>query len=319
MRLLITGIAGFAGSHLAEYALAQGAEVHGTVLPAGSLGNLASVIPHVTLHPCDLAVPGAFEAVLDPSKPHWVIHLAGYAPVGEAWRQREAALRGNVLATFYLLEGLRARGFDGRFLLVSSAEVYGLLPEDLLPVNERLPLNPCSPYALTKACQELAVSQAALADRLDAVTVRPFTYMGPRQALGFVASDFAQQIAAIERGLKPPVIFVGNLASRRDITDVRDMVRAYWLALSRGESREVYNVGSGRTVSIREVLERLLAMARVPIRVEVDPSRLRPIDLAVLSGDATRFRQATGWAPEIPLEQTLADVLADWRERGGAL
>lgn len=314
MRVLITGLTGFAGSHLAELALAEGAEVHGTVLPANPPpGDLAPLLPRVGLHPCDLTQPGAVARVLGEVRPDRVFHLAGVSVVGGSWANRAEVLRVNVEGAFHLLEALRE--VPTPCLLVSSAEVYGLVDEASQPIPETAPLRPVSPYALSKACQELYAAYYALAERLPVVTVRAFNHIGPRQGPGFVCADLARQVALIEAGQAPPVLAVGNTEARRDFTDVRDMVRAYWLALDKGLPGEVYNAASGRAVAIREVVELFRAMARVPIEVREDPSRLRPVDLPLLLGDAGKLRAATGWAPVIPLETSLADALADWRRR----
>lgn len=314
MRVLITGLTGFAGSHLAELALAEGAEVHGTVLPGGPPPrDLAGLLDRVRSHPCDLIEPGAVARVLGEVQPDRVFHLAGMSVVGSSWAHRAEVLRVNVEVTFHLLEALRET--PAPCLLVSSAEVYGLVEEASQPIAETTPLRPLSPYALSKACQELYATYYALAERLPLVTVRAFNHIGPRQGPGFVSSDLARQVAAIEAGRVPPVLAVGNVSARRDFTDVRDMVRAYWLALEKGLPGEVYNAASGTAVSIREVIEIFRALAGVPFEVREDPSRFRPVDLPLLLGDAGKLRAATGWAPAIPLRTSLADTLADWRRR----
>lgn len=315
MRVLITGLTGFAGSHLAELALAEGAaEVHGTVLPGSPPPrDLAGLLDRVRLHPCDLTEPGAVARVLGEVRPERVFHLAGMSVVGSSWANRAEVLRVNVEATFHLLEALREA--PAPCLLVSSAEVYGLVDEPSQPIPETAPLRPVSPYALSKACQELYATYYALAERLPLVTVRAFNHIGPRQGPGFVSADLARQVALIEAGRVLPVLAVGNVSARRDFTDVRDMVRAYWLALEKGLPGEVYNAASGTAVSIREVIEIFRGLAGVPFEVREDPSRFRPVDLPLLLGDAGKLRAATGWAPAIPLRTSLADTLADWRRR----
>ncbi len=274
MKVLITGIAGFAGSHLAELALREGAEVVGTVLPGAPVDNLAAVEKEVATVACDLTAPGAVGRLLRTARPDRVFHLAGAAVVSTSWALRADVLRTNVEATYELCEGLRAHPVP--CLLVSSGEV--------------LPL----------------------------VVVRAFNHAGPRQGPGFVWSDIARQIAAIEAGQRPPVLEIGTTTTRRDFTDVRDMVRAYWLLLEHGSGGETYNAASGHAVGIGELLEGFLALARRPIEVRQAPHRVRPVDIPVLSGDASRLRALTGWAPRIPLAQTMADVLTDWRRRVAA-
>jgi GDP-4-dehydro-6-deoxy-D-mannose reductase len=313
VKVLITGIAGFAGSHLAELALGEGAEVAGTVLPGAATDNLAAVQKDVALVPCDLTQPGAAAAVLRATRPDRVFHLAGASVVGTSWALRADVLRTNLEATYQLLEGLRLHPVP--CLLVSSGEVYGDVPEAEQPIAESRPPAPLSPYALSKACLELYAGYYARSEALPLVVVRAFNHVGPRQGPGFVWSDIARQVAAIERGERPPVLEIGTTSTRRDFTDVRDMVRAYWLALADAAPGVTLNAASGRAVTIREVLDGFLARAARPVEVRQAPRRLRPVDIPVLAGDATRLRRLTGWAPRIPLEQSLADVLDDWRRR----
>jgi GDP-4-dehydro-6-deoxy-D-mannose reductase len=313
VKVLITGIAGFAGSHLAELALREGAEVVGTVLPGGPADNLAAIQKDVATVPCDLTETGAAAAVLRATRPDRVFHLAGASVVGTSWALRADVLRTNVDATYHVLEGLRAHAVP--CLVVSSGEVYGSVPEAEQPIPEDRPLAPLSPYALSKACLELYGGYYARAEGLPVVVVRAFNHVGPRQGPGFVWSDIARQIAAIERDERPPVLEIGTVTTRRDFTDVRDMVRAYWLLLGRAAPGETYNAASGRALAIREVLDGFLARAARPIEVRQAAHRVRPIDIPVLAGDASRLRARTGWAPRIPLEQSLEDVLDDWRRR----
>jgi GDP-4-dehydro-6-deoxy-D-mannose reductase len=313
MRVLITGIAGFAGSHLAELALREGAEVTGTVLPGSSLDNLATARSRVRTLPCDLTEAGAVARVVAELQPDRVFHLAGAAVVGTSWTRRAEVLRANLDGAFQLLEALRPRPVPT--LVVSSGEVYGRVPEELQPIRETQPICPISPYALSKACLELYAGYYVRVEWVPAVIVRAFNHVGPRQGPGFVWSDIARQVAAIERGLQPPILEIGDTSSRRDFTDVRDMVRAYWLALERGTPGDVYNAASGRTTTIRELVDGFLGLAKCPIEVRQSPERMRPIDIPLLSGDASRLRALTGWAPAIPLDQTLEDVLDDWRAR----
>ncbi len=313
MRVLITGIAGFAGSHLAELALAEGAEVAGTVLPGTTATALDATAARLTTLACDLTVPGAAARALATVRPDRVFHLAGLSAVGASWARRVEVLRLNLEVTAHLLEALRAH--PAPCLLVSSADVYGSVPETAQPIRETQPVAPLSPYGLSKACQELYAGYYARAEGLPVVIVRAFNHVGPRQGPGFLWSDVARQIAAIEKGRQPPVLEVGALETRRDFTDVRDMVRAYWLALERGEPGGVYNAASGRALSVAEVVDGFRGLAACPVEVRSVPERRRPLDPPLLLGDAGRLRALTGWVPRIPLEQTLADVLADWRQR----
>jgi GDP-4-dehydro-6-deoxy-D-mannose reductase len=313
VKVLITGIAGFAGSHLAELALAEGAEVAGVTLPGTPVANLSAVRSRIRIVPCDLTEPGAIGQVLEDARPDRVFHLAGASVVSTSWALRGSVLRTNLDGTFQLLEGLRARPVPA--LLVSSGEVYGRVHESAQPIPESHPVGPISPYALSKACLELYASYYGRADGLPLVVVRAFNHVGPRQAPGFVWSDVARQVAAIETGSAPPVLEVGTVSTRRDFTDVRDMVRAYWLALERVAPGEVLNAASGRAVSIQEVIVGFLGLAKVPIEVRTMPERVRPLDIPLLLGDSSRLRQLTGWRPTVPLQQSLRDVLDDWRAR----
>ena len=313
MKVLITGIAGFAGSHLAELAVREGAEVVGTVLPGAPVDNLAAVQKDVTTVSCDLTEPGAAGSVLRATRPDRVFHLAGASVVGTSWALRADVLRTNLEATYQLCEGLRRHPVP--CLLVSSGEVYGVVPEADQPISENRRWAPGSPYALSKASQELYAGYYARAEGLPLVIVRAFNHVGPRQGLGFVWSDVARQVAEIEKGQGPAILEVGTTTTRRDFTDVRDMVRAYWLLLARGDPGRTYNAASGQAVSIQEVIEGFLARAACPIEVRQVAERVRPIDLPLLAGDASRLRALTGWAPTIPLRQSLDDVLDDWRSR----
>jgi GDP-4-dehydro-6-deoxy-D-mannose reductase len=313
MRVLITGAAGFAGSHLAEFAVAQGAEVVGTVLPGAPADRLTRLGPAVRTVACDLTEAGAAARVLAEVRPDRVFHLAGVSVVGSSWTQRAAVLRTNVESAFQLLEGLRRHPVPS--LLVSSGEVYGLVPEAEQPIRESRPVAPVSPYGLSKATAELYAAHYARAEAVPVVVARTFNHVGPRQARGFVWADVACQIAAIEKGLGPPLLTVGPLTTRRDFTDVRDVVRAYWLLIGRGQPGAAYNVASGRAVAIREVVDGLLARSPRPIEVSSRASPDRPIDLPLLAGDAGALRTLTGWTPAIPLDQSLQDVLDDWRRR----
>jgi GDP-4-dehydro-6-deoxy-D-mannose reductase len=313
VKILITGIAGFAGSHLAEFALREGAEVVGTILPGAPTDNLASVRQEVATVDCDLTEPGAAGQVLRDTRPDRVFHLAGAAVVGTSWALRADVLRTNLEATYQLCEGLRRHPVP--CLIVSSGEVYGVVPEDEQPISEARRWAPGSPYALSKASQELYAGYYARSEGLPLVIARAFNHVGPRQGLGFVWSDVARQIAQIEKGAVPPVLEVGTTTTRRDFTDVRDMVQAYWRLLGRGEPGRTYNAASGKATSIQEVIDAFRARAHRPIEMRQSPERIRPVDVPMLVGDASRLRALTGWAPAISLTQSIEDVLEDWRRR----
>jgi GDP-4-dehydro-6-deoxy-D-mannose reductase len=224
-------------------------------------------------------------------------------------------LENNILAQLNLIQAFLNLGIQPRLLVVSSAEIYGPVHADQLPIREDAPLRPTNPYGVSKVAQDMLGLQYYLSHTLPIVRVRPFNHIGPGQSEGFVAVDFAIQIARIEHGLQAPVIRVGNLAAQRDFTDVRDVVRAYWLLMEKAVPGEVYNVASGQAYSIQYLLDVLLSYSTTPIEVQTDPARMLPIDVPVIRGDASRLRQATGWGVTIPFEQTLLDVLNDCRQR----
>jgi GDP-4-dehydro-6-deoxy-D-mannose reductase len=315
VRSLITGVGGFAGSHLAEALLsaAPEAEVWGC-----DLGRERRPYHPAALHllGADLRDPAAVQAVVQACRPDQIYHLAGQAFAGDSWSNPWQTLETNLRGTVNLLEAVLAGPSTPRILVVASSEVYGRATQPGQPIAETFPLGPDNPYGVSKAAQDLLAHQYYLSRQLAIVRVRPFNHIGPRQNRRFVAPAFASQIAAIEAGRQPPVVRVGNLSARRDLTDVRDMVQAYRLALELGQPGEVYNLGSGRSHSMQDLLNILLSFARVPITVEVDPARLRPSDVPDVVCDASKFRAATGWAPRIPIEQSLQDLLEYERSHG---
>jgi GDP-4-dehydro-6-deoxy-D-mannose reductase len=235
--------------------------------------------------------------------------------VPTSWSAPTESLTTNVLGQLNIFEAVRRIGLQCRIQIACSSEEYGMVYSDELPIRETNPLRPLSPYAVSKVAQDMLAYQYWMSWKVDSVRTRGFNHEGPRRGPVFVASDFAKQIADIEKGLKPPVLHVGNLEARRDFTDVRDMVRGYWRALEKCESGEVYNLCSGKDYSIQSVLDLLLGMTKSKIEVRQDRMRLRPSDVPVLLGDCSKFKQATGWEPVIPFEQTLQDMLDFWRAR----
>jgi GDP-4-dehydro-6-deoxy-D-mannose reductase len=223
-------------------------------------------------------------------------------------------LENNLRGQLNVLLAAIALGTHPRILAVGSADEYGIVNTSELPIKETNPLRPNSPYAVSKVAQDMLGYQYYASHRLPVVRVRPFNHIGPGQSPAFVTSDFAKQIAEAEAGLREPLIHVGNLDARRDFSDVRDIVRAYYLAISQGEPGEVYNLGAERSCSIREVLDILLALSTTPVRVKQDPERLRPSDVPEIVSDCSKFRSLTGWRAEIPLEQSLSAILDSWRQ-----
>ncbi|HET8568903.1 MAG TPA: GDP-mannose 4,6-dehydratase [Candidatus Limnocylindria bacterium] len=341
MRVLITGITGFAGSHLAEHILAEhpDAAVFGTFRWRSRLENLQALRRagkidvvegrfsdgaalrnegkkgRVTLLYCELTDPGAVDHLIGAVQPQRIFHLAAQSFVQSSFDEPLATFHINVDSQLNLLEAIRRRNEPIRVHVAGSSEEYGLVNPDEVPMKETNPLRPLSPYAVSKVAQDKLAYQYFRSHGLHVVVTRGFNHTGPRRGEIFVTSTLAKQIAEIEAGLRPPVIEHGDLTSKRDWTDVRDMVRAYWLALEKGEPGEVYNVGSGRTWSIREMLDILLSHTTAKIELREDPARLRPSDVKILWADTTKFRKATGWEPKIPFETTLRDLLDHWRER----
>lgn len=316
LRALITGIVGFAGSHLADYLLARGGvEVFGVSLPADGTRNVEHILPRIVLYPADLSDYDRVRELCARIRPDYIFHLAAQASVERAWLNPAETLVNNITAQLNLLRAVVELGLGPKVLIVGSADEYGAVRAEDLPIDEETPLRPINPYAVSKIAQDYLGYQYYLSHGLHVVRVRPFGHIGPRQGPGFVVADFARQIARIEAGLQEPVMRVGNLSAQRDLTDVRDMVRGYYLALAKGKAGEVYNLGSERAYAIGDILDRLLQMSRVPVRVETDASRLRPSDIPILLCDSRRFREDTGWRPERDISDTLREVLDYWRGR----
>lgn len=316
MRILITGITGFVGSHLADYALAKGdVEVFGTVRWRSRLDNVEHIQDEIKMIDCDLKDNVATRKVLQEVKPDYIFHLAAQSFVPTSWVAPAETLSTNIIAQLNLLEGIRDLGLDSRIQVAGSSEEYGLVYEHEAPIKEDNPLRPLSPYAVSKVAQDFLAYQYHKSYGIFAVRTRAFNHTGPRRGDVFVTSNFSRQVALIEKGKKDPVIEVGNLEAKRDFTDVRDVVRAYWLALEKGEAGEVYNIGSGRAITIQGLLDLILSLSDIEIEVRQMPDRMRPSDVELLVTDYSKFNRATGWEPEIPFEKTMEDLLNYWRER----
>jgi len=311
VRALVTGAAGFAGCHLARALLADGCEVWGTLQPGHSAPGGVDGVRWVEM---ELTSSASIAAALAEARPERVYHLAAQASVGESFRDPLSTWEANATGTLRLAEAVEP---GTRFLLVSSAEVYGVVPEEEQPIRESRRPHPTNPYAASKAAAEMAVLEAAHARGLHAVTARSFNHTGPGQDPRFALAAFARQLAAVRAGSAPPVLRVGNLQARRDYLDVRDVVRAYLVLLDRGAPGGTYNVATGEAHSMAELVELLVELSGTGARVEVDPARVRPLDVPLLSGDPSALR-ALGWAPAIPLRQTLVELLAACGGAGGA-
>jgi GDP-4-dehydro-6-deoxy-D-mannose reductase len=311
---LITGISGFVGSHLAEYLLEHTDwQVAGTVY--GPEDNIEHLRDRLELYPAELSELETVTSIIERANPDYIFHLAAQPLPSLSHQDPWFTLENNIRLQLNILEAVVRLGSRARILVVGSSEEYGLVQPDELPIQEKNPLRPTSPYAVSKIAQDMLGLQYHLSQKLFTIRVRPFNHIGPRQRLGFVAPDFAKQIAEAEAGFKEPIIQVGNLEPQRDFSDVRDVVRGYHAALTGGEPGEVYNLGSERAHSIGELLDGLLSMASVSLKVEQDPARLRPADVPVMISDCSRLRARTGWRTTISFEKSLQDVLDYWRKR----
>lgn len=318
MRALVTGITGFVGSHLAEHLLDRGdVEVYGTYRWRSRLENVEHITSSLRLIECDLRDRTSVERVIRLTEPHLVFHLAAQSFVPTSWHAPAETFTTNVAGQLNIFDAVRAAGLATRIQIAGSSEEYGLVAEHELPITEDNPLRPLSPYGVSKVAQDLLGYQYHRSYGLHVVRTRAFNHTGPRRGTVFMTSNLARQVAEMEAGLRPPVMEVGSLTARRDFTDVRDVVHAYWLALEKGEPGEVYNIASGEAYSVGEVVELLKDLSRVPFEVRQDPERMRPSDVPVLLGDASRFRARTGWAPAIPFRRTMEDLLDYWRARVG--
>lgn len=309
MRIFVTGATGFAGSHLVEQLCTAGHEVFGLIRPV----ETAQSWP---FHPVvgDLLDPASLKTAVTAAQPELVFHLAGQADVGLSWKQPALTLALNAGGTANLLEAVVAYGRP-RVVAITSGELYGPLPIEAMPINGRSQPNPVHPYAISKVAASQLLHLYHQRYGLEVIEARPFNHIGPRQLLGFVVPDFASQLAAIKHGRKEPLLQVGNLNAERDFTDVRDMVRAYQLLGEKGQAGATYLICSGRPVAIRTLLTTLIELTGVEIQLENDPGRLRPSDTPCLYGSYDKIRHDTGWQPQIPLRQSLADVLDEWLEK----
>ncbi len=317
MRVLITGITGFAGSHLADYILANhpDAEVCGIIRWRSRRENILHIEEKITLFEADLKDVISLKKSLAEIKPDRIFHLAAQSFVPTSWKCPAETFTINAVGQINLFEAILSLKLDPKIHVAGSSEEYGLVQSEELPMKETNLLRPLSPYAVSKVAQDLLAWQYFKSYGLRTVRTRGFNHTGPRRGEVFICSNFAKQIAEIEKGKRDSVIHVGNLEARRDFTDVRDIVRGYWLCLEKGEEGEVYNIGSGKTHTMQAVLDMLLSMSKVNVKVQIDSRRIRPSDVPVLLADSSKFRKLTGWKPEIPLRQSLQDLLVYWRER----
>lgn len=346
MRVLITGVTGMVGSHLAEYLLTlDNVEIFGLCRWRSRMENLEDIRQRGRLnllsdnsaissvetvedliarffHPDqvnliegDMLDAGSMCRVFGGVKPERIFHLAAQSYVPGSWSAPAETLQVNVIGQVNILEAVRAANIDPLIHIAGSSEEYGQVYPEEVPIKETNPLRPLSPYAVSKVAQDMLAFQYFKSYGLKTVVTRAFNHEGPRRGHIFVTSNFARQVAEMEKGLRPPVLQVGDTSIQRDWSDVRDVVRAYWLALEKGLPGEVYNIGSGVSRTVREMLDILLGMSKTKIEVREEPSRLRPSDVRLLQADASKFRAQTGWEPHIPFHTTLGDLLDYWRMR----
>ena len=315
-RVLITGVTGFAGSHLAEFLISKNEyDVSGTYLYQDSIAILGETKDKIRLVKSDLTKEDEVNDLLKSVKPDYIFHLAALASPAASFKNPLETIENNIAAQINLFSKvLSNKLLDARILVISSAEVYGLVSKKSLHMDEDTELMPSSPYAVSKLSQDFLGLQYYLSYNLKVVRVRPFNHIGPRQSSNFVVADFARKIAEIEKKIVKPVIHVGNLTAKRDFTDVRDVVRAYVLAIEKGKLGEAYNIGSEKSYKISDILDKLLGMSSVKIEISTDKEKFRPVDIPELLCDASKFKKLTNWKPKIPIEVTLKDTLDYWRK-----
>lgn len=313
MKALITGIAGFAGQYLAAYLIGGGVSVWGTKLENEDLAKAEAI------QVCNLDITQAnqVESVIDECRPEFIFHLAAQSSVAVSWDNPVKTIATNLNGTINLLEAVRKINHNTKVLLVSSGEVYGPVRKDETPISEGKMPYPQNPYAVSKLTQELFGLQYYKAYNIPIYICRPFNHTGPGQNTGYVVPDFCKQIVDIEHGQSEPVIRVGNLSAERDISDVRDVIEAYWLIVKRGRPGTIYNIGAGKPVAIQYILDYLLNNANLDIAVKTDKARFRPIDVPIISCDYSKLRRETGWEPAYKIETTLTDTLNYWRNGKG--
>lgn len=316
MKCLVTGVTGFVGSHLAEYIinLNEGHEIYGLCRWRSPRDNLINIHDKIKLVEADLLDLSALIRYIGDIKPDAIFHLAAQSYVLTSFGSPIHTLLSNVIGTANLLEAVRITKIDPVIHICSSSEVYGQVTENEVPIKETCPFSPASPYAVSKVGEDMLALQYWLSYKMRTIRTRMFTHTGPRRGDTFAMSFFAKQIAAAELGLKEPIVYIGNLKSVRTFCDVRDAVKAYWILVNKCKPGEVYNIGGNRTMTIGKALDILLSFSKTRFEIKVDPKLLRPSDVTLQIPCIDKFRNETGWEPEIPLEKTLLDILEYWRD-----
>lgn len=309
-KALIIGASGFVGPYLAAQLSGEsGMKVYATKLPQGELDDIQAEV-------CDLDIMNKDEIVdlLYKIRPDYIFHLAAQSSVAVSWKNPGLTIDVNIKGSVNVLDAVRELYYKPRVLLIGSGEEYGHIRPGETPISEDNHLRPGNLYAATKVCQNMIAKIYTTAYDMELIMVRAFNHIGPKQAPIFVVSDFCKQVVEIEKGVREPVMMVGNLKAMRDFTDVRDVVRAYALLVEHGKAGETYNVGSGHAVSIQDVLDLIISQSSAEVEVKVDPNKIRPVDVPIIEADTTKLREATGWERKIPLEQTIRETMDYWRQ-----
>lgn len=314
-KALITGIAGFVGSHMAELLLSKGFEVYGLTRPRTKMDHIEGIVNRLHLEDADLLDSHSLYSTISRIQPDYIFHLAAQSFVPTSWISPTVTLDVNIVGSANLFEAVRKTGIDSVIQIACSSEEYGLVHDNELPIKETNPLRPLSPYAVSKLAMDFLGYQYHQSYGLKIIRTRGFNHTGPRRGDTFAESNFAKQVAMIEKGKQEPIIKVGNLDAKRDYTDVRDMVRGYLISVEKCLPGEVYNICTGHAERVGDVLDMFISLAKVKVTIQEDPSRMRPSDVPVLIGDNSLFVKTTGWKPEIPFEKTMTDLLNYWRER----
>jgi GDP-4-dehydro-6-deoxy-D-mannose reductase len=312
-KILITGATGFVGSHLVEYLSTQSENILvGTFISENSIRNIQNKAA-IMLSQVDLTVKEKVDSLIREQKPDVVYHLAALSSTAASFKLPSETLINNCVSQIHVLEAVKEYVPDAKVLIVASSDMYGAVPQDQLPLTEKSPFFPVTPYAVSKITQDYLGLQYHISYGLKIVRARPFNHVGPRQSPDFVVARFAKKIAEIEKGKHEPTLQVGNMESKRDFTDARDTVRAYALLVEKGRSGEAYNIGSGKSYKISEILDMLLSISKEKIKIEASEDLLRPADIPELRCDATKLMMETNWEPSIPIQKTLQDTLDYWR------
>lgn len=310
-KAMIIGGAGFVGNYLMEYLLEKcNMEIHVTKLSDEEIRN-----NRVAVYDLDILDKETIVTLFFEIRPDYIFHLAAQSSVGLAWKNPCLTIDVNIKGCVNVMDAVRELYYKPRVVMIGSGEEYGHIKEGENPIKEENMIRPGNIYAATKACQNMIGNIYAQAYDMELMMVRAFNHIGPTQAPMFVVADFCKQAAEIEKGYRKPVISVGNLEAKRDFTDVRDVVRAYVMLAEKGMAGETYNVGSGHAVSIRKMLELVISLSGQDIKVEIDPNKLRPVDVPIIEADVSKLKELTGWEPEITLEQTIKETLDYWRKR----